>query len=163
MNSFEIQFIHGNVIYYTIFDFNGVDMRIYQPEKVIFTEAARQNNSSTGSERLQVADHPRLEVFRCLHCYCFVHPFVQFVHPMNKLICAILVHIRHGLFSIAQVWDSEQNEPRRASRPALGFSTRYMYGSNPPALSQHWDLTWWKFDHYSFQISNNKALVRLRE
>ena len=27
--------------YYTIIDFNGVDMMIYLPEKVIFTEAAR--------------------------------------------------------------------------------------------------------------------------
>ena len=59
MNSFEIQFIQGNVINYTIFDFNEVDMGIYQPEKVIFTEAARQNNSSAGSERLQVAEQCR--------------------------------------------------------------------------------------------------------
>ena len=29
------------VKYYTIIDFNEVDIRIYLPEKVIFTEAAR--------------------------------------------------------------------------------------------------------------------------
>ena len=33
---------HVNASIYTIIDYNEVDMRIYLPEKVIFTEAARQ-------------------------------------------------------------------------------------------------------------------------
>ena len=33
-------FFHVYVIYYTIIDFNEVDIKIYQPKKVIFTKAA---------------------------------------------------------------------------------------------------------------------------
>ena len=33
-------FVNTYMQYYTIIDFNEVDIRIYQPEKVIFTEAA---------------------------------------------------------------------------------------------------------------------------
>ena len=40
----EIYCVFGiclDVVYYTFIDFNGVDMRIYLPEKVVFTEAER--------------------------------------------------------------------------------------------------------------------------
>ena len=46
-NKKNITFFHLKIIdftamkYYTIIDFNEVDIRIYLPEKVIFTEAAR--------------------------------------------------------------------------------------------------------------------------
>ena len=43
---FQMCFNSLNRNYYTIIDFNKVDMRIYLPEKVIFFEAARVDKSS---------------------------------------------------------------------------------------------------------------------
>ena len=44
--SYKIEIWITASVYHTVIDFNEVDMRIYLPEKVIFTEVARVDKSS---------------------------------------------------------------------------------------------------------------------